>query len=394
MSRGRPISHTVPFLAHRRRCATNGTVCEVSRAVVRTVIPAGYLVGRCGLGEAEGRRRVGVTMTDVARRAGVSTMTVSNVINGRSRRVSEPTKRRVLATIAELGYQVNMTARNLRMGRTGVVGLAVPGFQPGYYAALAEQLANRLGDHGLRLVVERTGASRAAEMDALAAARLSSYDGFVLSVVAGDAADLERLHIDTPVVLIGERAVPARFDHVLMDNVAGARMATELLLRSGARRIALIGGEVGDEESMPQLRTRGYQHAHAAAGLPVDPELIVRSEFAARDGYAATRALLDRGVGFDAVFALTDSAAIGVLRALSEAGRAVPADVQVIGFDNLDDSRFTVPALTSVEPGNAEIADAICALLVDRMTVRPAPVPARVVMPATRIVVRDTTRRA
>jgi DNA-binding LacI/PurR family transcriptional regulator len=293
----------------------------------------------------------------------------------------------------KVGYQVNMTARNLRMGRTGAVGPAVPGFEPDYYAELAGRLGDRFASHGLRLVVERTGGSRAAELDALTAARLSGYDGFVLSVVAGDAADLEKLRVDTPVVLIGERAVPARFDHVLMDNVGGARMATELLIRSGARRIALLGGVSGCEESMPELRTRGYRDAHEAAGLAVAGELVVSCEFAAGDGYAATRELIERGVAFDAVFALTDSAAIGALRALAETGRTVPDEVQVVGFDNVGDSRFTTPALTTVEPGNAEMADAICALLVERIESRPAPVPARVVMPEPRMVERESTRR-
>ncbi len=333
-------------------------------------------------------------MTDVARRAGVSTMTVSNVINGRSQRVSEPTKRRVLSVIAELGYQVNMTARNLRMGRTGAIGLAVPAFEPGYYTELAGRLADRFEAHGLRLAMERTRGSRTAELDALTAARLSSYDGFVLSVVAGDAADLDRLSVDAPVVLIGERAVPARFDHVLMDNVAGARMATEHLVRTGARRIALLGGVLVAEESMQGLRTRGYRDAHEAAGTAVSDELIVSCGFGAQDGYAAVRDLIGRGVLFDAIFALTDSAAIGALRALAETGRRVPEDVQVIGFDNLADGRFTVPALTTVEPGNAEMADAICALLVERIAARPAPVPARVVKPEARLVERETTRRA
>ncbi|MHA6622953.1 LacI family DNA-binding transcriptional regulator [Pseudonocardia sp. DLS-67] len=331
-------------------------------------------------------------MTDVARRAGVSQMTVSNVINGRAQRVSEQTRLRVLATIDELGYQVNMTARNLRMGRTGAVGLAVPAFAPGYYAQLAQRLADRFGAHGLRLVVERTGASRAAELDALAPPRLSSYDGFVLSVVAGDAADLEKLSIDTPVVLIGERAVPARFDHVLMDNVGGARLATEFLLRSGARRIALLGGAPGGSESMQELRTQGYQSAHEAAGVGVRDELVVGCDFGVEDGYAATHELVARGTAFDAVFALTDSGAVGALRALAETGRKVPDDVQVIGFDDLDDGRFTVPALTTVEPGNAEMADAICSLLVERIASRPEPVPARVVMPEPRLVERETTR--
>jgi DNA-binding LacI/PurR family transcriptional regulator len=345
------------------------------------------------LGKVEGRRWSGVTMSDVARRAGVSPMTVSNVINGRAQRVSEQTRLRVLATIDELGYQVNMTARNLRMGRTGAVGLAVPAFAPGYYAQLAQRLADRFDAHGLRLVVERTGASRAAELDALAAPRLSSYDGFVLSVVAGDAADLEKLSIDTPVVLIGERAVPARFDHVLMDNVGGARMATEFLLRSGARRIALLGGAAGGAESMHELRTQGYQAAHEAAGVPVRDELVVGCDFGVEDGYTATHELVVRGIAFDAVFALTDSGAIGALRALAETGRKVPDDVQVVGFDDLDDGRFVVPALTTVEPGNAEMADAICSLLVERIASRPDQAPARVVMPEPRLVERETTRR-
>jgi DNA-binding LacI/PurR family transcriptional regulator len=331
-------------------------------------------------------------MSEVARHAGVSTMTVSNVINGRSQRVSEPTKRRVLAVIAELGYQVNLTARNLRMGRTGAVGLAVPAYFPGYYAQLAQRLADRFAEHGMRLAVERTGGSRSAELDALTAPRLSGYDGFVLSVVAGEAADLERLSLDTPVVLIGERAVPDRFDHVLMDNVGGGRIATEMLLRTGARRIALLGGITSEEETMPGLRTRGYREAHRAAGVPVPEELIVSCEFAVEDGHAAVRGLVERGVAFDAVFALTDSSAFGALRALAEAGCRVPADVQVVGFDNLDDGRYTVPALTTVEPGNDEMADAICALLLERID-SPVERAARVIMPTARIVQRESTRQ-
>jgi DNA-binding LacI/PurR family transcriptional regulator len=331
-------------------------------------------------------------MTDVARRAGVSTMTVSNVINGRSQRVSESTRHRVLAVISELGYQVNLTARNLRMGRTGAVGLAVPGFAPGYYAQLAERLADRFAAHGMRLAVERTGGNRVAELDALTAPRLSGYDGFVLSVVAGEVADLDRLSLDTPVVLIGEKAVPARFDHVLMDNVGGARMATELLIRTGSQRIVLLAGAGEQDETMPGLRTRGYRNAHAATGTAVRDELIVSCGFSVQHGYAAVRDLVGRGVLFDAVFALTDSAAIGALRALADTGRRVPEDVQVIGFDNLDDSRFTVPGLTTVEPGNAEMADAICALLMERIDAPSAGGAARVVMPEPRIVERESTR--
>src|SRR6185312_11722999 len=111
-------------------------------------------------------------------------------------------------------------------------------------------------------------------------------------------AVLDRLSLDTPVVLIGERAVPGRFDHVLMDNVGGARIATEMLLGTGARRIALLGGVAAAEETMPGLRTRGYREAHAAAGVEVRDELIVTCEFGVQDGYAAVHTLVERGVAF------------------------------------------------------------------------------------------------
>lgn len=331
-------------------------------------------------------------MIDVAREAGVSTMTVSNVINGRSQRVSDATRKRVLATIAELGYQVNVAARQLRMGRTGMVGLAVPDFDHGYFSELADRLADRLAQHGLRLIMERTGGSRSAELDALTAPRLSAFDGFVLSVVAGDKDDLEQLRIDTPVVLIGERAVPARFDHVLMDNVGGAQAATELLLRTGSRRIVLLGGQVSRQHSMPALRTRGYRKAHDDAGRPIDTELIVPSSYRMSGGYEAVLRLIEDKIDFDGIFALTDTSAYGALRALAEAGVRVPDDVQVIGFDNLRASEFSIPSLSSVEPDNDAMADAICTLLVERIDQGSSPVPARVIMPEAKIIERESTR--
>ncbi|WP_460518304.1 LacI family DNA-binding transcriptional regulator [Flindersiella endophytica] len=348
-------------------------------------------------------RRGTVTMTDVARHAGVSTMTVSNVINQRTDRVGEPTRQRVLAAIAELGYQVNVTARGLRTGRTGVVGLAVPTFESGYFAELAGRLADRFAGHGLRLVMERTRGERTAELAALAASHLRRYDGFVLSVVSGQTSDLERLGIGAPVVVIGERAAPAGFDHALMDNVGGARLATELLLATGSRRIALLGGppvrsgaladgEPGAAQSMPELRTRGYHAALEAAGLPLMDELLVPSYLGTADGYQSTLGLIADGVAFDAVFALTDSAAIGALRALAEAGLRVPADVQVIGFDNLEAGRFAVPALSTIEPDNDAMADAICSLLVERMHQGEARAPGQIVMPEARLVERASTR--
>jgi DNA-binding LacI/PurR family transcriptional regulator len=334
-----------------------------------------------------------VTMADVARAAGVSAMTVSNVINGRAS-VSADTRLRVLDAVAELGYQMNHAARHLRAGRTGAVGLVVPELDRPYYGQLATRLADGLERRGLHLVLERTGASREGELAAVSFARLRMYDGVVLSVVGLEVSDLERLNFDTPVVLIGERPVPERFDHVMMDNVGGAKLATAHLLASGARRIALVGGRDGDTEDMPTLRTKGYREAHAEAGVDVDQRLVRSAEsFSMRGGRDAVLRLHADGVAFDAVFALTDATAIGVLRGLADLGLRVPADVQVIGFDDDEEAEFAVPTLTSVDPGNPAMTETIVRLLERRMMQAGSTTLERTeAVPPARLVLRGSTR--
>ncbi|WP_116953655.1 LacI family DNA-binding transcriptional regulator [Jiangella endophytica] len=336
-------------------------------------------------------------MIDVAREAGVSAMTVSNVINGRTG-VSAETRLRVLATIADLGYQVNHAARHLRAGRTGAVGLIVPDLDGPYYAQLATRLARDLHERGLHLVLEQTNASPERELEAISFGRLRMYDGLIMSLLRLDAADLDQVSFETPVVFIGERPVPPAFDHIMMDNVGGARLATRHLLKSGARRIAVIGGRHDDgTEDMPSLRTRGYRQAHAELGVEIDPRLVVEVEsFTTPSGFRALTWLQESGVPFDAVFAFTDAAAMGVLRALADAGLQVPQDVQVMGFDNGTETEFLVPRLSSVEPGNGAMAERIVELLDRRMAAGGnggAEVPPQVTtMVNARLVLRETTR--
>jgi len=334
-----------------------------------------------------------VTMQDVARHAGVSSQTVSNVVNGRSARVSEETRDRVIATIAELGYRVNQQARFLRRGRTGTVGLAIPTLDSEYYGALAEALNDRFARRGLRVVVENTGGAVRAELESLASSHLDAYDGFVLALAAGDAGDLARIGAHKPVVLLGERALSSRFDHVLMDNIGGAQAATELLLRRGAHAIVALGGVLDDEESMPGLRTRGYRQAHVAMGVEIDRALIVASRFGIESGYEGTRSLISSGTPFDAIFAFTDGTALGALRALADAGLRVPEDVQVVGFDNTRAASFSVPRLTSVEPANDARAESVVELLVGWLADPKRTTERRVVMHPATVVERESTRR-
>ncbi|WP_174264449.1 LacI family DNA-binding transcriptional regulator [Phytoactinopolyspora halotolerans] len=336
-------------------------------------------------------------MIDVAHEAGVSAQTVSNVINGRPG-VGAETRLRVLATISKLGYQVNQAARHLRAGRTAAIGLIVPDIDRPYYAQLASRLAKGVERRGLHLVIERTGGDAERELEALSFGRLRMYDGAIISPLRVDAADLEQLHFGTPVVFIGERPVPKTFDHVMMDNVGGARQATEHLLRTGSRRIAIIGGRHDDHvDDMPSLRTRGYRQAHAELGVDVDERLVVEVEsFDPGSGLRAVKELYESGVAFDGVFVFTDAAAMGVLRALADLRVDVPDDVQVIGFDNGRETDFLVPRLSSVEPGNDAMADRVLERLEHRIAAagadgNEAPDPVTTIVNA-QLILRESTR--
>ncbi len=335
-----------------------------------------------------------VKMSDVAQEAGVSKMTVSNVINGRPGASAE-TRARVLAAVARLGYEVNATARRLRAGRSGAIGLLVPHLDGPYYAHLAARLDTLARARGHHVIIERTGASRDGEVAAISPERVRPYDGLVFSPVQLDTADVRGAGVEVPVVLLGERRLAGTFDHVMMDNVGGADLATSHLIERGSRRIALVGGRPDTGvDSMATLRTRGYRQAHAGAGMAVDEELVVDADsFTTRDGYEAVMRLHRAGVAFDGVFVLTDAAAMGVLRALADLGLRVPQDVQVVGFDNDDEGSYLVPRLTTVDPDNDSMAQSIMTLLLRRIDDgAPADGEAVEVVTTARIVVRESTR--
>jgi DNA-binding LacI/PurR family transcriptional regulator len=152
----------------------------------------------------------------------------------------------------------------------------------------------------------------------------------------------------------------------------------------------MIGGDPGGSATMQALRAEGYALAHAEAGVEVDPVLNVRCLFGLRDGYDAVRGLRERGVAFDAVFALTDVVAMGALRALADAGLRVPDDIQVVGFDDIDEAAFLVPSLSTVNPGHDEMADAITTLMTAQLR-SPGGEPKELVVPA-QLVLRGTTK--
>jgi DNA-binding LacI/PurR family transcriptional regulator len=305
------------------------------------------------------------TMRDVADRAGVSVKTVSNVVN-EFPHVRAATRERVLRAIDDLGYQMNFTARSLSLGRTGMITLAVPKLRLPYFAELADEVIGAAEARGYTVLIEQTGGERDREIELLTSERRRMTDGLILSPSGLGTGDAPRLEVGSPVVLLGERSLHARVHHVVMPNEAGARAVTEHLLATGRRRIGLLGYTAGDGEGAGHLRARGFHAALAAAGVEHDPVRTVPvPEWTLAAGADAMRTLLERGADVDAVLGLNDVLALGAMRVLFERGLAVPDDVAVAGFDDIEEARFARPSLTTVRPDRAQIARQAVDLLVD-----------------------------
>ena len=332
-------------------------------------------------------------MHDVAQLAGVSIKTVSNVIHDYPH-VRANTRERVRSAIQELDYRPNLSARGLRSGRTGVIGLAVPALRENYFAELADAVLRAAEKRGLGVVVEQTSGDRDKELVAVSGGRLRFMDGLLFSPAGLGQSDADVLGVPFPLVLLGERIFNGPTDHVTMHNTSSAEAVVKHLLEVGRRRIAVVGAQeaLDGDASSASLRLRGYRQGLQAAGIAYDPALVRDSGPWSREaGAAATHRLIADGVPFDAVFALNDTLGLGVLRALREEGIAVPDDVAVVGFDNIDEARFAVPSLSSVDTGRDEIATIAVDLLIERIAEKGDRRPPRTLKPDFTIVRRESS---
>jgi DNA-binding LacI/PurR family transcriptional regulator len=332
------------------------------------------------------------TIHDVARVAGVSIKTVSNVMNGYPN-IRPTTKQRVLDAIETLDYTPNLTARGLRSGRTGLINLIIPTLRNAYFAELADVLMEAADAQALSVIVAQSGGKRWRELDLLRGPRAQMVDGILFSPLALGEQDNRLLSkVTTPMVLLGERILEGPKDLVTMHNVEGVRAATRHLLEQGRRRVVALGPDPALEHGSAGLRLIGYRQALADAGVPYDPALVVDVVGWFRStGADAMRGFLERGTSFDGVIAFNDLIALGAMRTLQEAGIRVPQDVAVVGFDDIDEARFSRPSLSTVNPGREEIADVAIRFLKERIDAAGQPLPAREHLSGFRLVQRESS---
>ncbi|GAA3936507.1 LacI family DNA-binding transcriptional regulator [Microbacterium soli] len=330
------------------------------------------------------------TMADVARIAGVSKKTVSNFFNGYPY-MRDETRQRIEAAIEQLNYKVNISARNLSSGRTGSIGLAVPELAHPYFAELSQAVVSAAQRRGLNVLVEVTDGKRTRELDVLNGTGGRSVDGIIFEPIALSPDDIRDATTAIPLILIGDRVHEGRFDFVAVANEAGAHDATAHLLSSGRRRIVALGMEDSEEPTAAAGRYRGYLRALEEAGVRCDPRLLVGPiPWNRTAGADAVARLIDEGVEFDAVFGLNDALALGAMSQLQRRGLGVPQDVAVVGFDNVDEGRFSSPALTTIESGREWIAQKAVELLAQRLASPEESMGTTLLMAGHRLVERDS----
>jgi DNA-binding LacI/PurR family transcriptional regulator len=337
---------------------------------------------------AERRRRA--TSADVAARAGVSRTTVSFVLNAKADAGIPPgTRRRIEEAARELGYHPHGAARALAGGTSHTIGLVLrqSAEQVAADALLAETLwgvAAEARTGGYRVLVEPLSPDGGRYSDLLLSQQV---DGLIVSGPRVDDEELAALVAEGfPIILQGslpDVPVPS----VDIDNRAGARTAVEHLIDLGHRRIGCITNAPLAYTAAAD-RVAGYGEALAGAGIGLDPDLVIEGAFDAASGYVAMTSLLATRNAITAVFVASDIVAFGALRALREGGLRVPADISVVGFDDIPLARHFDPPLTTIRlPANA-LGAAAGRALVDRLTGRPTS--ERTLLP-TELIVREST---
>jgi DNA-binding LacI/PurR family transcriptional regulator len=330
-------------------------------------------------------------LKDVADRAGVSIRTVSNVVNT-PEVVARPTRQRVLEAIEELGYRPNLAARQLRQGHREVIGLVVPEIDSPYFAELAALVVRHAERMGWTVIVEQTDGDATREQQLLDGARGQGVDGIIFCPWAMTAEEVSRRATAPPVVMLGEQPGMGSVDRVAIDNRGAALEAVHHLVALGRTRIAAVGLQPHLSNETARQRLAGYRAALVDVGLVAHPELEVPVErLHHADGMGAMVGLLAKSKP-DAVFCFTDQLALGAIRTCADQGVRVPEDIAVVGFDDIEVGRYSVPALTTVAPDKQRLAELALTTLQERMA--DSSLPGRDVVVPHLLVVRESAPAA
>jgi LacI family transcriptional regulator len=332
-----------------------------------------------------------VTLKDVARQAGVHPATASRALNPETRLlVSEDTASRVLSAATQLGYRPNAVARSLRTRRSHTVGVLIPDLNNPLFPPIVRGLEDRLSADGYVALIGNTDGDAQRERMVFEQMRARHVDGYALATAhLTNPLLAEAARAGLPVVLMNRIAEDYSFPSVSVDNERGIQMAVRHLISLGHRRIACIAGP--QDVSTGLNRYRGFLAAMREAGLPVDPgQVAFAGAFAIDEGRECARQILARQTGCTAVAAANDMLAVGCYAALEEAGLDCPADVSVVGFNDMPFIDMLRPPLTTVAFPHYQVGTEAAQLLIERINGAEGPV--KMLYLAPQLKIRGSTR--
>lgn len=328
------------------------------------------------------------TMRDVAERAGVSLTTVSHVIN-RTRFVSDDVTTRVQQAMEDLNYRPNELARSLRRGQTKTLGLILPDSANPYFAEIGHAIEATSSTLGYNVILCNTHGAEDQEEHYINVLRNKQVDGIIF-VATGDKASSisDTLGENFPILLVDRELVGVHTDVIIVDNHQGGLLATRHLLELGHRRVACISGPSTVRPSAERIS--GYIQALEEYDLAFDSNLFRTGDFHPNSGYLAALDLLQQPDPPTAIFTCNDLMAIGVIRAASETGCSIPADLALVGFDNIELAEYTIPPLTTISQPIEWMGEIAAKKLIQRIEEEDSMEPTRQLLPV-ELVVRGSS---
>lgn len=329
-----------------------------------------------------------ITIADVAKRAGVSKMTVSRVINN-SGYISPKTRARVEQAIAELGYIPNALARSLRFKQTRTIALIVTDITNPFFTTVARGVEDMANDQGFSVIFCNTDESPDEEAQYVNVLLQKQVDGLLLVPTGGATEIVEFLNNHTvPFVLLDRRVPGMAVDIVLCDSERSAYDIVEHLIDLGHQRIAALGGSANITSSID--RVKGYRRAMIEAGLKNEAHRAYFTSFTIEGGYCAAQQALAEQPLPTAFFATNNFIAIGAMRLLKERGLSVPDDVSVVSFDDLPAAIVLDPFLTVIEQHAYEMGRQATQLLLNRLYGKGPTEPQEILIPTDLIIRRSS----
>ena len=304
-----------------------------------------------------------MTMKQIADLAGVSTATVSKIINGRDRYISEETRKRVTDLITAYDYKPNALAKGLKVKKTNTIGFILPDITNPFFPEIARGIEDTAKSKDFAVVFCNTDNDVDRERECVTFLQSKMVDGLIFTRSLRESSFQQYLSGNIPIVVV-DRGIDidnSEIGKVFINTRSAIFDSTTLLLEHGCRRVGFVSAIHGSLQD----RYEGYCKALGEGGIPLDPELVYGGDYSVETGYQGGGVLLERGV--DGIVCGNDLIATGAMKAAEERGRRIPEDVKIVGLDNIYFSQYLHPPLTTVDQPAYDMGRAAAGMLIDNI---------------------------